>query len=136
LIYKVAYFVQTIISGFFVHNHKEERKMKKLLMLAVSILTVAAFASVSLAAKAPTMTMGEVTAVTPGKSVSVKDEKGKVHKFSISKKTKVEGELKVGAKVDVTSKGSSAEEIKVSGGEAPAAPMAPAPAAPAPGAPK
>jgi hypothetical protein len=110
--------------------------MKNLLMLAVSVLTVAAFASVSVAAKAPTMTMGEVTAVTPGKSVSVKDEKGKTHKFSISKKTKIEGDLKVGAKVDVTSKGSSAEEIKVSGGaEAPAAPAA-APAAPANPAPK
>jgi hypothetical protein len=112
--------------------------MKKYLMLAVSILTAAALAGFSMAGDAlakkaagPTMTMGEVTAVTPGKSVSVKDEKGKTHKFSISKKTKVEGDLKVGAKVDVTSKGSSAEAIKVSGGsEAPAAPAAPAPAAP------
>jgi len=117
--------------------------MKKLLMLAVSILTVAALAGVSVAADAPgatpekqakkvaaapKTTMGEVTAVTPGKSVVVKDEKGKTHKFSISKKTKIEGDLKVGAKVDVTSKGSSAEEIKVSGGaEAPAAPAPPAP---------
>jgi len=116
--------------------------MKRLLMLAISVLTVAALAGFGVATDAhakkaaePMMTMGEVTAVTPGKSVSVKDEKGKTHKFSISKKTKVEGDLKVGAKVDVTSKGSSAEEIKVSGGaEAPAAPMAPA--APAPAAPK
>jgi ribosomal protein S6E (S10) len=124
--------------------------MKKFLMLAVSILAVATLASVSVAADAPAAapgkqakkvaaapktTMGEVTAVTPGKSVSVKDEKGKTHKFTISKKTKIEGDLKMGAKVDVTSKGSSAEEIKVSGGaEAPAAPMAPA--APAPSAPK
>lgn len=124
--------------------------MKNLLMLAVSILTAATLASVSVATDspaaaaekqakkvkaAPTMTMGEVTAVTPGKSVAVKDEKGKTHKFSISKKTKIEGDLKVGAKVDVTSKGSSAEEIKVSGGaEAPAA--TPAPEAPANSAPK
>ncbi|MBI3596355.1 MAG: hypothetical protein HY203_04275 [Nitrospirae bacterium] len=123
--------------------------MKKLLMLAVSILTVATLASVGVAADAPAAapekpakkmaaapktTMGEVTAVTAGKSVEVKDEKGKTHKFSISKKTKIEGDLKVGAKVDVTSSGSSAKEIKVTGGaEAPAAPMAPAaPAAPAP----
>ncbi|MBI3810928.1 MAG: hypothetical protein HY283_01805 [Nitrospirae bacterium] len=117
--------------------------MKKLLMLAVSILTAAMLAGVSVAADAPAaapekstkkmaaapmMTMGEVTAVTPGKSVEVKDEKGKTHKFSISKKTKIEGDLKVGAKVDVTSSGHSAKEIKVAGGAAaPAAPAAPAP---------
>ncbi|HUK57454.1 MAG TPA: hypothetical protein VLY20_12445 [Nitrospiria bacterium] len=119
--------------------------MKKLLMLAVSILTAAALAGVSVAADAPaapekpakktatapTMTSGEVTAVTAGKSVAVKDEKGKTHKFSISKKTKIEGDLKVGAKVDVTSSGHWAKEIKVAGGaEAPAAPAAPAPEAP------
>jgi len=123
--------------------------MKKLAMLAVSILTVAALASLGVAADAPAApakpakkmaaapktTMGEVTAVTAGKSVEVKDEKGKTHKFTISKKTKIEGDLKVGAKVDVTSSGSSAHEIKVSGGAAvPAAPTAPE--APAPSAPK
>ena len=108
--------------------------MKKVLMLSVSILTAAALASFSMAGNAhakkapaaPMMTMGEVTAVTAGKNVEVKDEKGKTHKFTISKKTKIEGDLKVGAKVDVTSKGSSAEAIKVAGGaEAPMAPEAP-----------
>jgi len=120
--------------------------MKKLLMLAVSILTVATLAGVGVAgdapaaapqkaskkmAPAPKMTMGEVTAFTAGKSVELKDEKGKTHKFNISKKTKIEGDVKVGAKVDVTSSGRTAKEIKVAGGaEAPA--EAPAAAAPAP----
>jgi hypothetical protein len=116
--------------------------MKKFLMLAVSILAVAVLAGVSVAADAPAaapakpahhakaepkMTMGEVTGVTAGKSFEVKDEKGKTHKFSISKKTKIEGELKVGSKVDVTSMGHWAHEVKVAAASAPAA----APAAPA-----
>jgi len=118
--------------------------MKKLLMLAISMLTVAALAGVSAAQTTPAappappappahakhepkMTSGEVTAVTAGKGFEIKDEKGKTHKFSISKTTKVDGDLKVGAKVEVTSKGRSAVEVKVSGG---AAPAAPAPAAP------
>jgi len=121
--------------------------MKKLLILAISMLTVAALAGVGVAADAPAApakpahkkmaepktTMGEVTAVAAGKSVTIKDEKGKMHKFSISKKTKIDGDLKVGAKVTVTAMGHSAHEVKVEGGAAPAA----APAAPeAPAAPK
>jgi opacity protein-like surface antigen len=116
--------------------------MKKLLMLAVSLVAVAALASVSLAAApaAPAKpahamkvaattktTMGAVTGVTAGKHFEVKDEKGKMHKFSIGKHTKINGDLKVGAKVTVTSKGRWAEEVKVEGSPAPAA----APAAPA-----
>jgi len=117
--------------------------MKKLLILAVSVFTVATMAGIGMAADAtapapakpahakkaaaPKMTMGEVTAVTAGKNFEVKDEKGKTHKFSIGKKTKIEGDLKVGAKVDVKSMGKWAEEVKVSGGGA--APEA-APAAP------
>jgi hypothetical protein len=119
--------------------------MKKLAMLAVSVLAVAAMAGVGLAADAtatakpayhakkmsePRMTMGEVTAVTAGKHFEIKDEKGKMHKFSIGKKTKIDGELKVGAKVNVTSKGRWAQEVKVQGAPAPAAaPMAPKPPA-------
>jgi len=107
--------------------------MKNLLMLAVSILTVASMTGVSVAARGLSITKtteGEVTAVTKGKSVEVKDAKGKIHKFSLSEKTKIEGALKVGAKVDVHSKGRSALEVKVGGGaEAPAAPAAPAPPA-------
>jgi len=112
--------------------------MKKVFMLAVSIMTAAALASFSMsgvalakkAAAAPVMTMGEVTALKAGKSIEVKDEKGKTHKFNISKNTKIEGDLKVGAKVDVTSSGKSAKEIKVGSNAepsmAPAAPAAPA----------
>ena len=121
--------------------------MKKLVMLAVSLLTVAALAGVGMAAEgsaatpakpahqgkkvsAPTMTMGEVTAVTAGKKFEVKDEKGKTHTFSIGKHTKIDGELKVGAKVSVTSKRRWAEEVKVEGAPAPtAAPMASKPPA-------
>jgi len=115
--------------------------MKKLLMLAVSVLAVTALVNFGVVGNAdakkkaatPMTTMGEVTAMTAGKNISVKDEKGKTHKFTISKNTKIDGEIKVGAKVDVTSKGGSAEEIKVSGGAEPAAaPMAPAPAPEAP----
>lgn len=116
--------------------------MKKLVMLAVSILTVAALAGVSVAADTPAaapakpghhakaepkMTMGEVTGVKAGKSFDVKDEKGKTHRFNISKKTKIDGELKVGSKVDVTAMGHWAHEVKVAAAQAPAA----APAAPA-----
>jgi len=125
--------------------------MKKLVMLAVSLLTVAALAGVSMAAEgsaaapakpahhgnkmgkkmsAPRMTMGEVTTVTAGKKFEVKDEKGKTHAFSIGKHTKIDGELKAGVKVNVTSKGRWAEEVKVEGSPAPAAaPMAPKPPA-------
>jgi hypothetical protein len=119
--------------------------MKQLLMLAVSLLAVAALAGVGVAADmpaalakpahhsnkmarkmaAPRMTMGDVAAVTAGKTFSIKDEKGKTHKFSISKTTKIDGELKVGAKVNVTSKGRWAEEVKVEGAPAPAAAPAP-----------
>ena len=116
--------------------------MKKLLMLAVSMLAVAALAGVGVAADAPAAapahhakkmatpmtTMGDVTAVTAGKHFEVKDEKGKTHTFNIGKHTKIDGELKVGAKVNVTSKGRWAEEVKVEGAPAPAA----APAAPKP----
>jgi len=120
--------------------------MKKLVMLAVSLLAVAALAGVGVAADAPAApakpahhgkkmsapktTMGEVTAVAAGKHFSVKDEKGKTHKFSIGKKTRINGELKVGANVSVTSMGSLAEGVKVEGSPAPvAAPATPKPRA-------
>jgi hypothetical protein len=118
--------------------------MKKLVMLAVSILAVAALAGVGVAADTPAaapakpahhtkaepkMTMGEVTGVKAGKSFDVKDEQGKTHRFNISKKTKIDGELKVGSKVDVTAMGHWAHEVKVAAAQAPAA----APAAPAAG---
>jgi len=118
--------------------------MKKVWLFVVSILTVAALAGAGLAAETmqtpapskpvharkmgvPRITMGEVTAVTAGKNVSIKDEKGKTHRFNISKKTKIDGELKVGSKVDVTAMGHWAHEVKVAAAQAPAA----APAAPA-----
>lgn len=120
--------------------------MKKLLILAVSLLAVASLAGVSMAMdapaaapanpahakrmSAPTTTMGEVTAVTAGKHFEVKDEKGKTHTFSVGKHTKIDGELKVGAKVNVTSKRHWAEEVKVEGAAAPtAAPAASKPPA-------
>lgn len=103
-------------------------------MLAVSILTVASMTGVSMAARGLSITKtteGEVTAVTKGKSVEVKDAKGKIHKFSLTEETKIEGTLKVGAKVEVHSKGRSALEVNVGGGaEAPAAPAAPSSQAP------
>jgi hypothetical protein len=107
--------------------------MKKLLILAVSMLTVIALAGVGMTAdaqaaapahtkkmSAPKTTMGEVTAVTAGKNFSIKDEKGTTHQFRIGKHTKISGELKVGAKVDVTAMGKWAHEVKVEGGAAPA----------------
>jgi opacity protein-like surface antigen len=116
--------------------------MKKLVMLAVSLLTVAVLANAGMAAavsaaapatpahhgkkmgkkmSASRMTMGEVTALTAGKHFSVKDEKGKTRTFSIGKKTRIDGELKVGAKVNVTSMGRWAEGVTVEGAAAPAA---------------
>jgi hypothetical protein len=123
--------------------------MKKCAMLAVAVLAMAAMAGVGLAAdaatpakpaihdkkmakkmSAPMMTMGEVTALTAGKHFEIKDENGKMHKFNIGRHTKINGELKVGAKVNVTSTGRWAKEVKVEGSPAPtAAPVAPKPPA-------
>ncbi len=90
-------------------------------------------ASAKKATSAPKTTTGEVASFTPGKSLEIKDEAGKVHHYSLSKKTKIEGEVKVGEKVSVTASGRWAQEVKVQ--TAMVTPPPPAPQA-APAAPK
>jgi hypothetical protein len=118
--------------------------MKKLLAVFVTVMAVAAFSGMGFAAEgaakaepakkmanAPKTSTGEVVKLTAGKSLEIKDEAGKTHTFNLSKKTKLEGDVKVGSKVTVTSVGRSAKEVTVAAVAAPAAPAAAAPAAPA-----
>jgi hypothetical protein len=61
----------------------------------------------------PRVTSGEIVDVTPGQLVQIKEETGRLHTYGLSKKTMVEGILKVGAKAEVTSVGRWAEQITV-----------------------
>ncbi len=119
--------------------------MKRLLAVLLAVVAVAALSGVVFAAEpgpsttqpasakkttsAPKTTTGEVASFTAGKSLEIKDEAGKVHHYSLSKKTKIEGEVKVGEKVSVTASGRWAQEVKVQTAMAPPPPPA-APAAP------
>lgn len=116
--------------------------MKKLLALVVMVVAMAAFSGMGFAAEgaakaepakkmsnAPKTTSGEVVKLTAGKSLEIKDEAGKSHHFSLSKKTKIDADVKAGSKVTVSSVGRWAKEVTVA--SAAPAPAAPAPAAPA-----
>ena len=61
----------------------------------------------------PQLVSGEVVSVTPGKSVQVKESTGKVRNYGLSKKTVIDGELKVGRMISVTSAGRWAQQITV-----------------------
>ncbi len=100
--------------------------MRKLLAVFVALAVATAFSSAALA-KGPMKMKGEVTKLTE-KAISVKDEKGKEHHFSITKKTKKEGEIAVGTTVEIEHVGKYAHMIKAeAAAPAPAAPAAPAP---------
>jgi len=124
--------------------------MKKLFAVAAVALAMA-FSTVTFAADTapaptkpaatkkaatPKTIMGDVVSYTAGKSLEVKDAAGKTHKYSISSKTKVEGDVKVGAKVDVTSMGKWAQDVKAEMAMATPPPAAAAPPAAAPATPK
>ena len=76
-------------------------------MAAVLVFAAAAYAGM-------TMVNGEVTKYEAGKTIAVKDAKGATETFEISKDTKVEGEVKAGAKVAVEADGKKAHSVKVS----------------------
>jgi len=71
---------------------------------------VMAFAGFAYAAT--TSMTGEVTKFEAGKSITVKDDKGKEHHLEITKDTKTEGEVKAGSKVTVQVDGMKAQSIK------------------------
>lgn len=81
-------------------------------MVAVLAFSVAAYAGM-------TMVSGEVTKYEVGKTIAVKDTQGLVHALEITKDTKVEGDVKVGAKVSVEAEGKTAQIVKAAkvGGE-------------------
>jgi hypothetical protein len=74
-------------------------------MAAVVVFAVAAYAAM-------TMVSGEVIKYEAGKTISVKDTLGTVHALEITKDTKVEGDIKVGAKVSVQAEGKTAQTVK------------------------
>lgn len=84
--------------------------MKHWLRSAAMTAAVMAFAGFAYAAM--TSMTGEVTKFEAGKSITVKDEKGKEHRLEITKDTKTEGEVKAGAKVTVHVDGMKAQDIK------------------------
>jgi hypothetical protein len=80
-----------------------------------SVCAVAAVLVFAVAAYAGMMTVsGEVTKYEAGKTIAVKDAKGATQTLEITKDTKVEGEVKVGAKVSVEADGNKAHTVKVS----------------------
>lgn len=58
---------------------------------------------------------GEVTSYEAGKAISVKDSFGMVHAMKITQEIKVDGDVKVGAKVSVESDG-KARPVKARAG--------------------
>lgn len=88
--------------------------MKAWLKTVCSIAAVLVFA---VAASAAMMTVsGDVTKYEAGKTIVVKDSQGKMHTLEVGKDTKVEGDVKVGAKVSVEADGKKAHSVKASGG--------------------
>ena len=84
--------------------------MKRWMNLVVTMAAVVAFVGFAYAAVASMS--GEVTKYDSGKSIAMKDAKGKEHTLEITKDTKVEGEVKVGAKVTVEAEGKKAHSNK------------------------
>lgn len=84
--------------------------MKKWMQGACAAALVIVFAAASYAAMA--MLSGEVIKYEAGKTISVKDLQGMVHALEITKNTKLEGDVKVGAKVSVEAEGKTAQSVK------------------------
>ncbi len=70
-------------------------------MIGFLLMAVGGIVSIQAAQSVENKISGEVVKATP-KAVTIKDEKGKIHKLGLSKDTKLEGELKPGSKVEVT----------------------------------
>jgi hypothetical protein len=84
--------------------------MKQWLRSVWAMALVLVFSAASFAAMA--MFSGEVIKYEVGKTISVKDPQGMVHALEITKDTKVEGDVKVGAKVSVEAEGKTAQSVK------------------------
>lgn len=84
--------------------------MKKWIQGACTTALVIVFTAASYAAMA--MVSGEVIKYEAGKTISVKDPQGMVHALEITKSTKLEGDVKVGAKVSVEAEGKTAQSVK------------------------
>lgn len=78
--------------------------------------TAAALVFAVSAYAAMTMVSGEVIKYEVGKTISVKDTQGMVYALEITKNTKVEGDVRVGAKVSVEAEGKTAQSVKASFG--------------------
>lgn len=107
--------------------------MNKLITSLMTVAVVAAFSGMVFGAEGPTpgmthmtqlaaakktmsapkTTTGEVASFTAGKRLQMKDEAGHVHTYRLSKKTKLEGDVKVGERVSVMASGRWAKEVKV-----------------------
>ncbi len=81
-----------------------------------SVCAMAAVVVFAVAAYAAMMVSGEVIKYEAGKTISVKDTMGMVHALEITKDTKVEGDIKVGAKVSVQAEGKTAQTVKATVG--------------------
>jgi hypothetical protein len=75
-------------------------------MATVLAFSVAAYAGMTM------MVNGEVTKYEAGKTIAVKDTQGMVHALEITKDTKVEGDVRVGARVLVEAEGQTAQIVK------------------------
>jgi hypothetical protein len=92
-------------------DRKEERLMKKVLVMMVALLTVVAFASVGMAAEKKTAAKpktaqalkvsGKVVAYEPGKLLKVKGAKSKEWAFDIAPDVNIKGDVKEGVNVKV-----------------------------------
>ena len=70
-------------------------------MIGLVLTAIGGIASIQAAQSTEMKISGEVIKISQT-AVTIKDDKGKIHKLRLSKDTKVEGELKPGSKVDVT----------------------------------
>jgi hypothetical protein len=85
--------------------------VKQLLKSVCALAAVLVFAAAAYAGMATVS--GEVTKYEAGKTIVIKDAKGATQTLEISKDTKIEGEVKVGAKVSVDADGNKAHSVKV-----------------------
>lgn len=88
--------------------------MRKWIQSAGAMAFVLVFAAASYAAMA--MLSGEVIKYEVGKTISVKDTQGMVYALEITKDTKLEGDVKVGAKVSVEAEDKTAQSVKAAVG--------------------
>jgi hypothetical protein len=88
--------------------------MKRAIACLLALMFVAALTGMSQAAEAEEVYVeGKVIAYEAGKSISVKNEEGKNHDFTITGDTEIDGKPAIGAAVEVEAEGSVAVYIEV-----------------------